>query len=255
MKICTTDGCSEKHHARGLCRSHYERERSRTERRKCTIKGCTRKHHSGGLCGTHYERKRKHGSPHIVLKSGRRARKCSVDGCKRRHVGRGYCQKHYYRVRKHGTPELPPKKLCSIEGCDDHHSARGWCKFHYASWKRYRDPLKAKTGMSRNKHGHRWTLDELLAETTPGNEGCMEWRHGKLSKEGYGRTSHDGERITTHRLSMLLSHGSLSDGDKNLVLHKCDNPKCINPSHLRLGTYRENMADLIARRKDRERAD
>jgi hypothetical protein len=72
---------------------------------------------------------------------------------------------------------------------------------------------------------------------------CWEWQAAKYGN-GYGVAMRRGGRKTTgaHRISYVLFNGEF---DKRLsVLHKCDNPPCINPAHLFLGTHSENMRDM-----------
>lgn len=75
--------------------------------------------------------------------------------------------------------------------------------------------------------------------------GCWEWNGSK--RQGYGRTiigsRKDGTRktITTHRLAYMLWKGDIPDGYE--VCHKCDNPCCINPDHLFVGTRQDNVDD------------
>lgn len=79
--------------------------------------------------------------------------------------------------------------------------------------------------------------------------GCVEWTACR-DKKGYGRMSPqaDGE-VLAHRVSYLVCVGPIPDGLN--VLHHCDNPRCINPSHLFLGTNGDNNADRVAKGRSR----
>lgn len=71
--------------------------------------------------------------------------------------------------------------------------------------------------------------------------GCIEWT-GARQKAGYGALNLDGEVKATHRLSYETNVGPIPTG--MFVCHKCDNPSCINPEHLFLGTNEDNVEDM-----------
>lgn len=75
---------------------------------------------------------------------------------------------------------------------------------------------------------------------------CMLWPKYK-DKAGYGRTKHLGKMVLAHRLAYARDRQLDVFELNGLVLHSCDNPSCVEPSHLRLGTHRENMDDMVLR--------
>jgi hypothetical protein len=73
---------------------------------------------------------------------------------------------------------------------------------------------------------------------------CLEWNESK-NRQGYGRIKINGKSLRAHRYSYELTYGDIPDGMD--VLHKCDNPACINPKHLFLGNDKDNVSDAIAK--------
>ncbi len=96
--------------------------------------------------------------------------------------------------------------------------------------------------------------ERFWAKVRPEPDGCWEWA-GSLVK-GYGRfglpNGKQGYIVYAHRFSWELHYGPIPDG--MCVLHNCqnrgqprDNPRCVRPDHLFLGTQQENQADKIAK--------
>lgn len=75
---------------------------------------------------------------------------------------------------------------------------------------------------------------------------CWLWLASK-NTDGYGQFKINNKKHLAHRVSYEIYSGDITCG--LMVLHSCDNPSCVNPKHLRLGTSKENTKDMITRNR------
>lgn len=84
---------------------------------------------------------------------------------------------------------------------------------------------------------------------SPEPDGCWLWALVP-SKAGYGMFVCGRKwKMLSHRAAWLLATGE--DPGRSFVCHRCDNPRCVNPNHLFLGTHTDNMRDMIAKGRNR----
>ena len=95
-------------------------------------------------------------------------------------------------------------------------------------------------------------IDAALAarfwEKVRKGEGCWEWAAHR-NRQGYREFWAGGKLLKAHRASWLIHHGPVPAG--LCTLHKCDNPSCVRPENLKLGTNDDNVADKMAKGRHR----
>ena len=85
--------------------------------------------------------------------------------------------------------------------------------------------------------------ERFWSNVGPKNEnGCRLWQ-GKVDPHGYAHVTYKGWRTTGHRIAYALVNGPIPEG--MVIMHTCDTPSCCNPEHLRMGTQKENIHDMI----------
>lgn len=81
-------------------------------------------------------------------------------------------------------------------------------------------------------------------------DSCWLWT-GLKTERGYGKLVYRGSYVSAHRLSWNLEYGPTNCWD--CILHRCDNPPCVNPSHLFIGLQSDNMKDMADKKRSGRR--
>lgn len=165
---------------------------------------------------------------------------CTIDGCDRPHMARGLCQMHYGRWQRTGNTDKYQydRPTCTIDGCDKPSKSRKMCGRHYQQWQAHGevqpDPTPVEAFWAR-------------VDRQPG--GCWLWTGG--TSNGYGYAKWEGATRRVHRIAYEIALGSIPD-DREIdhrchtsdcrLGAKCPHRRCVNPSHLKPVTHRENMA-------------
>ena len=89
-------------------------------------------------------------------------------------------------------------------------------------------------------------IARFLEKTRRAENGCLEWT-ACCTGAGYGQLRINRRSRSAHRLAWELVNGPIPDG--LCVLHRCDNPRCVEADHLFLGTQLDNIADMTAKRR------
>jgi ribosomal protein S27AE len=121
------------------------------------------------------------------------------------------------------------------------------CGNEFQTWHANRRHCSQKCGLLR-------TVDERFWEKVDkrGPDECWPWLAKAKNHGDYGILRVAGRNYVATHISWMIAHGRRVPKGK-IVRHKCDNPKCVNPAHLQLGTARQNMQDCIDRGRFRPR--
>lgn len=174
---------------------------------------------------------------------------CKIDGCdKTNKMTRGYCAKHYENWRTTGNPLSKreqtindPKPVCRIEDCDNLVKSKELCGKHYENLRKYGNEIPKRDLSIEEK------IEDIGWKETP--TGCWEW-NGAKNSSGYGVVTLRRAKIYNQRVHRLVYQIHNGDLHSDLVVrHKCDNPPCVNPEHLEIGTHSDNMNDMSVRNR------
>jgi len=125
--------------------------------------------------------------------------------------------------------------LAKAQASNDHHAESALFYKHLRTWER-----------GGWQHSRVPLIQRLMNRVVFGVTDCWHFC-GTRNQFGYGRLTVGGRMQVVHRLSYELFVGPIPDGLS--VLHRCDNPSCINPEHLWLGTYQDNSRDCWAKKR------
>ena len=134
-------------------------------------------------------------------------------------------------------------KKCLVCSCPKPSRSKGFCNLHYQRHIR---------GIPMDGNPKPTLLERIMAKVTVIPDGCWLWtgaRAGMRPNHLYGYINIDGRLHRVHRVLWEINRG-LSLGTLHL-LHRCDNPLCVNPDHTFPGTHQDNMDDMIAKGRDR----
>jgi hypothetical protein len=133
-------------------------------------------------------------------------------------------------------------KRCTLVGCEKPFYGLGLCKMHHQrQWKYGTTDLPPRVSRAVPMVERFWWNVDKSGD-------CWLWTAYR-TPDGYGSVkSADGKTCVASRVSFELANGPIPEG--LLVRHRCDNPPCVRPDHLELGTPKQNTADKIRRTFD-----
>ncbi len=126
-------------------------------------------------------------------------------------------------------------RTCSIDGCELPAKARGWCNKHWCRWSKYGDPLGSAVKPTPEQRF--WDKVDRDGPISHLGTKCWNWTRA-TNNQGYGQIRYHGRLVLSHRLAYAFANGMDAAG---LVDHKCHNPLCVNPGHLRSVTSKQNL--------------
>lgn len=130
------------------------------------------------------------------------------------------------------------RRICLIAYCGQPRKGWGLCDKHHQRLKR----TGTTADWQQSLYDRFWSKVEKR-----GPDDCWLWT-AATNEHGYGVMRPEGKRtgptIKAHRVALQLAGVEI---DGLLIRHACDNPPCVNPAHLSVGTHKDNSADMVAR--------
>ena len=128
------------------------------------------------------------------------------------------------------------KYNCKVEGCNRKYHLKGYCRLHLRAYETYGDPYKTTVPRRSRRKKIAFEIDD---------NGCFICTSHAGDPFGYRKITINGKSKSMHRFIYEEMFGPIPEG--LVVRHKCDNPRCINPEHLELGTIADNNRDIWER--------
>jgi hypothetical protein len=132
-------------------------------------------------------------------------------------------------------------KPCAYENCQKAYYAKGLCEMHWRRVRKHGTPDGGETNHAPSEERFWRGVDRKGAD-----ECWLYVRGARRGKYGLFQSGGKGSpHVGAHRYSYEIHKGPIPEG--LLVMHSCDVPRCVNPAHLSVGTYKQNAADMIAK--------
>lgn len=141
--------------------------------------------------------------------------------------------------------------MCLISGCSKKAHSGGLCRSHDRRLKLYGDPLHIRQvqnhGLTTAERFMKWFVKDV--------SGCWNWIGSTIGKSGHGQFRIGDRSVVASRAAWMIFRGEIPGDDSAygtmFVCHSCDNPKCVNPDHLFLGSHQDNVLDKMNKGRHR----